>query len=51
MKIKWLPYQFNSGDAQIVSEELLVGSSIVGDVPTSTTVRLAVDFNVRQASR
>ncbi len=47
----WLPYQFATGTVNIIQEELLVGSSAVGDALTTTTVRLAVDFKVQQTSR
>lgn len=49
--MKYLPYQFNSGDVQIVTEELLTGSSPQNLALNRTNVRLAVDFDVRQANR
>jgi len=50
VKMQFKPYKFNSGTTDIASEELLVGSSAVGLALNTTTVRLAVDFNVRNAS-
>jgi len=47
----WLPYRFATGTVNIIEEELLTGSSSVGDALTTTTVRLAVDFKVQQTSR
>lgn len=51
VKMRWLPYQFNSGAAQIISEELAVGSSAVGSALDPTVIKLAVDYKVQQTSR
>jgi len=39
------------GTQNVISEELIVGSSVMGDTLNTTTVRLAVDFITRRADR
>lgn len=45
------PYGFNSGNLNIATEELLVGSNSVGEALNETNVRLAVDFKVARANQ
>ncbi len=49
--MEYKPYDFNMGTVNIISEELLVGSSIDGTALDTTSIRLAVDFHCQKASR
>ncbi len=51
VKIAYKPYSFNMGTANIISEELLVGSAVNNDALNTTSMRLAVDFHCQKASR
>jgi len=44
VKMEYKPYTFSTGITNVVSEELLVGSSIDGTAVDTTNIRLAVDF-------
>ncbi len=49
--MEYKPYRFNAGATDIAAEEHLIGSSATGLTLNSTTVRLAVDFLVKNASQ
>lgn len=49
--MRYKPYGFSAGSTNIASEELLVGSNVVGGVLNETNVRLAVDFKGSRANR
>ena len=51
VSMKYKPYSFNMGTSNIISEELLLGSSIDGTALNATNIRLAVDFHCQKASR
>lgn len=51
VRMEYKPYGFNAGATDIISEELLVGSSPTGLALTTTTIKLAVDFKVRRANQ
>lgn len=49
--MEYKPYSFNMGTVNIVSEELLVGSTVDGQALNTTSIRQAVDFHCQKASR
>jgi len=51
VKVEYKPYSFSTGTFDVISEELLVGSSRDGDTINSTAIRLAVDFHCQRANR
>ncbi len=50
VRMEYKPYGFNQGATDIVSEELIVGSSPTNVALTSTTIKLAVDYTTRRAN-
>lgn len=50
VRTEYKPYGFNAGSTDIISEELLVGSSPTGVAITTATIPLAVDFKVRRSN-
>ncbi len=51
VRTEYKPYGFQTGATDVISEELLVGSSPTGVAITTATVNLAVDFKVRRANQ
>lgn len=50
LKMEYKPWTYQMGATDVVSEELLVGSSVDGTDPNATNIRLAVDFTCKKAS-
>lgn len=51
VRTEYKPYGFNAGSTDIISEEMVVGSSPTGVPITTATIPLAVDFKVRRANQ
>ncbi len=49
-KMQFIPYKFMAGSTDIAAEELIVGSSAIGEAIDATNVRLAVDYDVKSAN-